>query len=155
MADFQTIPASRQGEQTRQEKKRKYPVYVGSHSLSFSSHPSLSSSLSAQTVPFCALQGKYRMPWTDLSFLKDCWHLSSAHLKLLLAHFCRAHTCRGAGASRKCLLLNLMMKTGETASICPSSMHSLRSDFEELSSTTSLTWGNDAFSQFRARWSTT
>ncbi len=84
----------KQTERTDKKKKRKY-VGINFPTRCTSLHPSLSFSLSAQTVSFCTLQGKYWMPWTDLSFLKDCWHLSSTHLKLLRTHFSRAHMQRG------------------------------------------------------------
>lgn len=63
----------------------------------------------------CTLQRKYWMLWTDFfSSLKDCWHLSSAHLNLLLAHFSRAHTHSEAG---KGFLYE------NRVSVCPSTMH--------------------------------
>lgn len=73
-------------------------------------HPSVSFFLSAQTVSFCSLQGKCLMLWTDLSFLKDCWHLCTAHLKLLLAHFYRASTYRHLEISTMYFLLYRTLK---------------------------------------------
>lgn len=130
----QTIPTSREKRERLNKKRRKTESICRNLFLSpsLSIHHYLSHCPPKQFSP-CTLQGKYRMLWTDLSFLKDCWHLSSAPLNLRLAPFSRAHTCGEGEVSRKCFLL---MKTGPQSVPLPCTcLYDCHwSDFEEVHS---------------------
>lgn len=58
----------------------------------------------------CSLQRKFRTPWTDLSLLKDCRHLSCAHLKPLTGLFVRGTRVQRGRSTQEVLDLTEWLK---------------------------------------------